>query len=67
MSRDAGLLVQRGGGVSVTDQTELTRRLRTWTSDASARRDAGDSARALVRSGLGAAERSFELVDRLLR
>ncbi len=67
MSRDAGLLVQRGGGVSVADETELTRRLRTWTSDASARRDAGDSARALVRSGLGAAERSFELVDRLLR
>ena len=67
MSRDAGLLVQRGGGVAVEDESELTRRLRTWTSDATARRDAGDSARALVRSGLGAAERSFELVDRLLR
>jgi 3-deoxy-D-manno-octulosonic-acid transferase len=67
MSRDAGLLVQRGGGVSVADESEVTRRLRTWTSDSGARRDAGDSARALVRSGLGAAERSFELVDRLLR
>jgi len=65
-SRDAGLLAQRGGGASVTNETELCRRLRTWIVDAAARREAGNYARALVRSGVGAAERSFELVDRLM-
>jgi 3-deoxy-D-manno-octulosonic-acid transferase len=65
-SRDAGLLAQRAGGASVTNETELCRRLRTWIVDASARREAGNYARALVRSGVGAAERSFELVDRLM-
>jgi 3-deoxy-D-manno-octulosonic-acid transferase len=66
-SRDAALLSQRGGGASVATTADLARRLRTWTTDASERRDAGDYARALVRSGVGAAERSFELVNRLLR
>lgn len=66
-SRDAALLAQRGGGASVANEAELTRRLRLWTTDATARREAGDYARALVRSGIGAAERSFELVNRLLR
>lgn len=66
-SRDAALLAQRGGGAWVSDDAELTRRLRVWLTDATARREAGDYARALVRSGIGAAERSFELVERLLR
>jgi 3-deoxy-D-manno-octulosonic-acid transferase len=66
-SRDAGLLAQRGGGAPVSTDVELVRRLRFWMADPSARREAGDYARALVRSGVGAAERSFELVDRLLR
>lgn len=67
MSRDAALLAQRGGGASVADEAEIVRRLRMWTTDTNARREAGDYARALVRSGIGAAERSFELVNRLLR
>jgi 3-deoxy-D-manno-octulosonic-acid transferase len=66
-SRDAALLSQRGGGAVVTTDAELARRVRLWATDASARREAGDYARALVRSGIGAAERSFELIDRLLR
>jgi 3-deoxy-D-manno-octulosonic-acid transferase len=66
-SRDAALLAQRHGGTSVADAAETERRLRYWITDASARREAGDFARALVRSGVGAAERSFSLVDRLLR
>jgi 3-deoxy-D-manno-octulosonic-acid transferase len=66
-SRDAALLAQRGGGVAVSNEADLTRRLRAWTMDPRARREAGDYARALVRSGIGAAERSFELVNRLLR
>src|SRR5262249_17605273 len=56
-SRDASLLAQRGGGAAVATDADLTRRLRLWTTDLSARREAGDYARALVRSGVGAAER----------
>ncbi len=66
-SRDAALLTQRHGGAPVADAAEAERRLRFWITDPSARREAGDFARALVRSGVGAAERSFALVDRLLR
>ena len=66
-SRDAALLAQRHGGAAVADAAEIERRLRFWITDAGARREAGDFARALVRSGVGAAERSFALVDRLLR
>lgn len=66
-SRDATLLTQRGGGISVANETDLARRLRLWATDENARGEAGNYARALVRSGVGAAERSFELVDRLLR
>jgi 3-deoxy-D-manno-octulosonic-acid transferase len=65
-SRDAALLIQRGAGVSVANESDLSRRLRAWITDASARREAGNYARALVRSGVGAAERSFELVARLM-
>lgn len=67
MSRDAALLTQRGGGAAVANEDELTRRLRLWLTDSNARREAGNYARALVRSGIGAAERSFELIDRILR
>jgi 3-deoxy-D-manno-octulosonic-acid transferase len=66
-SRDAALLEQRGGGISAVNASDLVRRLRGWATDAAARREAGNYARALVRSGVGAAERSFELVQRLLR
>ncbi|HSQ31655.1 MAG TPA: glycosyltransferase N-terminal domain-containing protein [Gemmatimonadaceae bacterium] len=66
-SRDAALLVQRGGGASASTESDLTRRLRFWVTDTASRREAGDYARALVRSGVGAADRSYELVERLLR
>jgi 3-deoxy-D-manno-octulosonic-acid transferase len=66
-SRDAALLAQRGGGASVSNEADIVRRARAWMTDTPSRREAGDYARALVRSGLGAAERSFELVNRLLR
>lgn len=66
-SRDAALLAQRSGGASVSTEAELVRRLRLWANDPRARREAGDYARALVRGGIGAAERSFELVNRLMR
>jgi 3-deoxy-D-manno-octulosonic-acid transferase len=66
-SRDAALLMQRAGGAAVASESELARRLRLWSTDVAARREAGNFARALVRSGVGAAERSFELIDRLVR
>ena len=66
-SRDAALIEQRRGGAAVASESELTRRLRLWSTDVAARQEAGNSARALVRSGVGAAERSFELIDRLVR
>jgi 3-deoxy-D-manno-octulosonic-acid transferase len=65
-SRDAGLLIARGGAAAVANDAELTRRLNEWLRDPNLRREAGDLARALVRSGIGAAERSFELVGWLL-
>ena len=65
-SRDAALLVDRGGGASVADVGELTECLVSWLGDPAPRGRAGERARALVRSGIGAAERSFALVQRLL-
>jgi hypothetical protein len=40
--------------------------LRVWLGDAAARTHAGAAARGVVQSGLGAAERSAELVAALL-
>jgi len=66
-SRDAGLLIARRGGVAVADTAELERQLNRWFTDTALLRESGDYARALVRSGIGAAERSGGLVGRLLR
>jgi 3-deoxy-D-manno-octulosonic-acid transferase len=66
-SRDAGLLLARGGGYEVEDGEEFSRRLTVLLRDPAVRRPAGVAARALVRGGLGAAERCFQLVQRLLR
>lgn len=65
-SRDAGLIAARSAGGVVSSHTQLARRLADYLGNAVARRAAGEAARALVRAGTGAAERSFALVDRLL-
>ena len=65
-SRDAGLLIAAGGGRSATDDQGLAALLREWLLDTSARAEAGSRARELVRGGLGAAERSWQLVAGLL-
>jgi len=65
-SRDAVLLVRGGGGVSVASLELLQAQLEAWLSNAADRTDAGGRARALVRSGVGAAQRSFELVHALV-
>ncbi|HET7564077.1 MAG TPA: glycosyltransferase N-terminal domain-containing protein [Gemmatimonadaceae bacterium] len=66
-SRDAGLLIACGGGASVDTTHALGERLHDWLTRDDARRRAGDAARALVQHGLGAADRSLALVERLLR
>jgi 3-deoxy-D-manno-octulosonic-acid transferase len=65
-SRDAKLLVAADGGASGATSDELAARLVSWLGDPTARHAAGDAARAVVERGLGAAERSFGLVERLV-
>ena len=64
-SRDARLLLDQGGGVSVADSAALAAALDRWLGDESARAAAGAAARAVVE--LGAAERSVSLVEKLLK
>jgi 3-deoxy-D-manno-octulosonic-acid transferase len=65
-SRDAVRLIESGGGASARTADEIAAHLRRWTSDPAARQLEGDRAREMVRSGLGAARRSAELVLQLL-
>ena len=65
-SRDAGLLRDGGGGIAATNPAELARVLGDWLGDPSRRAAAGHAAREVVRGGLGAADRSFDLVNGLL-
>jgi 3-deoxy-D-manno-octulosonic-acid transferase len=65
-SRDARLLDESGGGAHASDTAELVGILSEWLRDRSARERAGGKARDIVRSGLGAAERSSALVELLL-
>ena len=66
MSRDAGLLIARGGARSASDTPALADALARWSTDNAARRLAGEHALATVRDGLGAAERSLAVVESLL-
>ena len=65
-SRDADLLIEVGGGASAESEAGLESRLRDWLTDDDARATAGRAARDLVERGLGAAERSWRLVEGLL-
>lgn len=66
MSRDARLLLTGGAARSAQDVESLSRTLLDWLASPNSRRPAGEAARELVRAGLGAAERSLRLVERLL-
>ena len=66
-SRDAGLLLDARAAAIAQDATSLEAALEAWLDDPPARRAAGDAAREAVRAGLGAAERSYELVAALMR
>jgi 3-deoxy-D-manno-octulosonic-acid transferase len=65
-SRDAALLLDAGGAVTAGDAWSLEAALEYWLTDVDMRRAAGDAARAVVRKGLGAAERSYALVAELM-
>jgi 3-deoxy-D-manno-octulosonic-acid transferase len=65
-SRDAARLIEAQGGAAITGPVDLSLRLAEWLGSIPARDEAGASARAMVESGLGAAERSFALVTSLL-
>ena len=65
-SRDATLLLAAGGGATGATARALERQLVVWLQDESARYEAGARARALVRAGLGAARRAYDLIARLL-
>jgi 3-deoxy-D-manno-octulosonic-acid transferase len=66
-SRDARLLLDARAAATAHDATSLEAALEAWLDDPPARRAAGDAAREVVRAGLGAAERSYELVTALMR
>lgn len=66
MSRDARLLYEQRGGEPVRDVPEMLRALRILFTEDDTRARAGEAARAVVREGVGAAERSLELVLQLL-
>ena len=67
MSRDALVLIDAGAAAAAADTTELEAAIGRWLlNEPSARASAGASAQAVVQSGLGAADRSWTLVERLL-
>ena len=66
-SRDAGLLIACQGGVAVRDATALSRAIRILLTEGDTRARAGRAARALVEQGVGASDRSADLIlERLL-
>ena len=66
-SRDARLLLDARAAAVAHDALSLEAALEAWLDDPPARRDAGTAARDVVRAGLGAAERSYDLVAALMR
>jgi 3-deoxy-D-manno-octulosonic-acid transferase len=66
MSRDATALLDADGALAVEDERALTAVLTRWIESPDDRRAAGQTARAVVQRGLGAAERSDALVAGLL-
>ena len=65
-SREAVMLARSRGGDSVVTADETIEVLEHWLGDPAVRDLAGTAARAFVQRGLGAGERSYELVMDLL-
>ena len=66
-SRDARLLIDADAAVSAADAAELQRTLERWLDAPAERAERGRAARHVVHHGLGAAQRSYELVAELMR
>jgi 3-deoxy-D-manno-octulosonic-acid transferase len=64
--RDALALTAAGGGFVAGEASAIAERVGRLLRDPAARAAAGEAARRVIRSGLGAAERSAALVQRLL-
>ncbi|MGH7689182.1 MAG: 3-deoxy-D-manno-octulosonic acid transferase [Gemmatimonadaceae bacterium] len=65
-TRDAGLLLQADAAVAVSGRSDLLAALNAWERDPALRRAAGLRARGVIERGLGAADRSTRLVERVL-
>jgi 3-deoxy-D-manno-octulosonic-acid transferase len=65
-SRDATLLLDADAALAAADEGQLERVIERWLNAADERGAAGDAAKAVVHRGLGAAERSWTLVEGLL-
>jgi 3-deoxy-D-manno-octulosonic-acid transferase len=65
-SHEPLMLVERGGGFVVTNDTELERTLRNLCEDSLARATAGERAAAFVRSHTGATNRVLSHIERHL-
>jgi len=68
MSRDATLLIERGGAVALSadGRHQLHSQWLVWHHDPGARAKAGAAGKRLVREGRGAAERTTALVKKLV-
>jgi 3-deoxy-D-manno-octulosonic-acid transferase len=66
-NRDARLLVAAGGAFRCRDSAAIASQITRLLDSADMLFKARDAARETVRSGLGAAERSFDLVEQLVR
>jgi 3-deoxy-D-manno-octulosonic-acid transferase len=65
-NRDARLLIAAGAAFRCESTREISGRIVRWIDSPEARKRAGEAALEVVQSGLGAAERSYAIVDRLL-
>lgn len=65
-ARDARLLIDADAAQSVDDEESLHTALERWLTSPADRAAAGRAAREVVHAGLGAAERSWALVEELL-
>jgi 3-deoxy-D-manno-octulosonic-acid transferase len=65
-SRDAALLLRANAALAASESGAMATHLREWLESSESRGGAGDRARAVVRSGIGAADRTVALVARLL-
>jgi 3-deoxy-D-manno-octulosonic-acid transferase len=65
-NRDAQLLIAAGGAFRCADSLMIESRITRWIESSDSLAQARDAARSVVQKGVGAAERSVEIVERLV-